>query len=120
MALTGLDETNIILAMDTSQMNSTKVVAKINRSSFAGSGECQRGMVDDVVSRRRLHRSPSPCMSAPCKNGFEVGGTSKTLHRLVGSQVRRWVQCGPRPALHRCAAQGSDALRKGLLVSRHR
>ena len=35
VALTGLDETNIILAMYASQLNHCKVVAKINRKSFA-------------------------------------------------------------------------------------
>lgn len=49
VALTGLDETNIILAMYASQLNHCKVVAKINRKSFADV-VTERGLVDSLVS----------------------------------------------------------------------
>ena len=47
--LTGLDETNIILAMYASQFANCKVVAKINRPSFADLAN-EKGLVDSVVS----------------------------------------------------------------------
>ena len=62
VALTGLDETNIILAMYASQMNSCKVVAKINRSSFA-----DLAWSTASSRRRRSRRSPLRCTSARCR-----------------------------------------------------
>lgn len=108
VALTGLDETNIILAMYASQMNSCKVVAKINRSSFADLATA-KGMVDSVVSTASVTSESIAMYVRAMQNSFESENI-KTLHRLVGGPGRgAGVQCGPGPALHRCAAQGSDA-----------
>lgn len=66
VALTGLDETNIILAMYASQLNHCKVVAKINRKSFADV-VTERGLVDSLVSTGAVTTERSYSMCAPCR-----------------------------------------------------
>lgn len=85
VALTGLDETNIILAMYASQINSCKVVAKINRESFAELAAA-KGMVDSVVSTASVTSESIAMYVRAMQNSFESENI-KTLHRLVGGRV---------------------------------
>ena len=89
VALTGLDETNIILAMYASQINSCKVVAKINRESFAELAAA-KGMVDSVVSTASVTSESIAMYVRAMQNSFESENI-KTLHRLVS--VRLAAQC---------------------------
>ena len=108
VALTGLDETNIILAMYASQLNSCKVVAKINRNSFAELATA-KGMVDSVVSTASVTSESIAMYVRAMQNSFESENI-KTLHRLVGGRVEALeFNVAPGLPLHRCAAQGSDA-----------
>ena len=85
VALTGLDETNIILAMYASQINSCKVVAKINRESFAELAAA-KGMVDSVVSTASVTSESIAMYVRAMQNSFESENI-KTLHRLVSGRV---------------------------------
>lgn len=84
VALTGLDETNIILAMYASQFN-CKVVAKINRPSFSDlvSG---RDLVDSVVSTAAVTSEAIARYVRAVQNSLDSDNI-KTLHRLVGGRV---------------------------------
>ena len=84
VALTGLDETNIILAMYASQFN-CKVVAKINRASFAdlASGH---DLVDSVVSTAAVTSEAIARYVRAVQNSLDSDNI-KTLHRLVGGRV---------------------------------
>lgn len=107
VALTGLDETNIILAMYASQMNSCKVVAKINRESFAELAAA-KGMVDSVVSTASVTSESIAMYVRAMQNSFESENI-KTLHRLVGGRVEALEFNGCAGfAVHRRTAEGSD------------
>lgn len=83
--LTGLDETNIILAMYASQFPNCKVVAKINRPSFADLAN-QKGLVDSVVSTAAVTSEIIARYVRAMQNSFDSDNI-KTLHRLVGGRV---------------------------------
>ena len=83
--LTGLDETNIILAMYASQFPNCKVVAKINRPSFADLAN-QKGLVDSVVSTAAVTSETIARYVRAMQNSFDSDNI-KTLHRLVGGRV---------------------------------
>ena len=91
VALTGLDETNIILAMYASQMNSPKVVAKINRESFAelAAAEGDGGTASGSPYGVRSRRSPLPCTSAPCRTALSRR-TSRRCTVWWAGAWRRW------------------------------
>ena len=115
VALTGLDETNIILAMYASQMNSCKVVAKINRSSFADLATA-KGMVDSVVSTASVTSESIAMYVRAMQNSFESENI-KTLHRLVGGRVEA-LEFNVAPGLPFIGVPLKDlTLRKGLLVA---
>ena len=80
VALTGLDETNIILAMYASQLNHCKVVAKINRKSFADV-VTERGLVDSLVSTGAVTTELIVQYVRAMQN--TTGGSVITLHRMV-------------------------------------
>ncbi len=84
VALTGLDETNIILAMYASQNHDCKVVAKINRRSFADLATA-KGMVDSVVSTGSVTVEQIVQYVRAMRSG--EGSNIKTLHRLVDERV---------------------------------
>lgn len=84
VALTGLDETNIILSMYAAQLNSCKVVAKINRASFADLATAN-GMVDSVVSTGDVTAETILQYVRGMQNSF--GSNIRTLHRAVGGRV---------------------------------
>lgn len=84
VALTGLDETNIILSMYAAQLNSCKVVAKINRTSFADLATAN-GMVDSVVSTGDVTAETILQYVRGMQNSF--GSNIRTLHRVVGGRV---------------------------------
>ena len=84
VALTGLDETNIILAMYASQFN-CKVIAKINRSSFADLA-ASKGLVDSVVSTASVTTETMARYVRAMQNSLDSANI-KTLHRLVGGRV---------------------------------
>ena len=83
--LTGLDETNIILAMYANQFPNCKVVAKINRPSFADLAN-QKGLVDSVVSTAAVTSETIARYVRAMQNSFDSDNI-KTLHRLVGGRV---------------------------------
>ena len=83
--LTGLDETNIILAMYANQFPNCKVVAKINRPSFADLAN-QKGLVDSVVSTAAVTSEIIARYVRAMQNSFDSDNI-KTLHRLVGGRV---------------------------------
>ena len=115
VALTGLDETNIILAMYASQMNSCKVVAKINRESFAELATA-KGMVDSVVSTASVTSESIAMYVRAMQNSFESENI-KTLHRLVGGRVEA-LEFNVAPGLPFIGVPLKDlTLRKGLLVA---
>ena len=84
VALTGLDETNIILAMYASQLNHCKVVAKINRKSFADV-VTERGLVDSLVSTGAVTTELIVQYVRAMQNSQATN--VRTLHRLVGGKV---------------------------------
>ncbi len=84
VALTGLDETNIILAMYASQIRGCKVVAKINRRSFADLAT-EKGMVDSVVSTGSVTVEQIVQYVRSMRNA--KSSNIKTLHRLVDERV---------------------------------
>ncbi len=113
--LTGLDETNIILAMYASQMNSCKVVAKINRNSFAELAAA-KGMVDSVVSTASVTSESIAMYVRAMQNSFESENI-KTLHRLVGrARGGAGIQRCAGFAVHRRTAERFDPA-QGLLVA---
>ena len=115
VALTGLDETNIILAMYASQINSCKVVAKINRESFAELATA-KGMVDSVVSTASVTSESIAMYVRAMQNSFESENI-KTLHRLVGGRVEA-LEFNVAPGLPFIGVPLKDlTLRKGLLVA---
>lgn len=85
VALTGMDETNIILAMYASQFNSCKVVAKINRPSFADLAAANN-LVDSVVSTAAVTSEAIARYVRAMQNSIDSDNI-KTLHRLVGGRV---------------------------------
>ena len=115
VALTGLDETNIILAMYASQINSCKVVAKINRESFAELAAA-KGMVDSVVSTASVTSESIAMYVRAMQNSFESENI-KTLHRLVSGRVEA-LEFNVAPGLPFIGVPLKDlTLRKGLLVA---
>ena len=84
VALTGMDETNIILAMYASQFD-CKVIAKINRSSFADLAAA-KGLVDSVVSAASVTTETIVRYVRAMQNSFDSDNI-KTLHRLVNGRV---------------------------------
>ena len=71
--------------MYASQINSCKVVAKINRESFAELAAA-KGMVDSVVSTASVTSESIAMYVRAMQNSFESENI-KTLHRLVGGRV---------------------------------
>lgn len=84
VALTGMDETNIILAMYASSVNAGKVVAKINRKSFSDLAEA-RGMVDSVVSTGSVTTEQILQYVRAMHNS--MGSNIRTLHRIVDGKA---------------------------------
>lgn len=115
VALTGLDETNIILSMYASQFNSCKVVAKINRSSFAELVS-NNGMVDSVVSTGSVTTEQILQYVRAMQNSL---GSShiKTLHRIVDGRVEA-LEFGVRENASFVGVPLKDLkLKPGLLVA---
>ncbi len=106
VALTGLDETNIILAMYASQINSCKVVAKINRESFAELAAA-KGWWTASSPRRRSRRSPLPCTSAPCRTALSRRTSRRCTVWWAGAGGAGIQRCAGF-AVHRRTAEGSD------------
>ena len=113
--LTGLDETNIILAMYASQFPNCKVVAKINRPSFADLAN-QKGLVDSVVSTAAVTSETIARYVRAMQNSFDSDNI-KTLHRLVGGRVEA-LEFNVGPGLSFIGVPLKDLnLREGLLVA---
>ncbi len=111
--LTGLDETNIILAMYASQFPNCKVVAKINRPSFADLAN-QKGLVDSVVSTAAVTSETIARYVRAMQNSFDSDNI-KTLHRLVGGRVEA-LEFNVGPGLPFIGVPLKDLnLREGLL-----
>ena len=113
--LTGLDETNIILAMYASQFPNCKVVAKINRPSFADLAN-QKGLVDSVVSTAAVTSETIARYVRAMQNSFDSDNI-KTLHRLVGGRVEA-LEFNVGPGLPFIGVPLKDLnQREGLLVA---
>lgn len=113
--LTGLDETNIILAMYASQYPNCKVVAKINRPSFADLAN-QKGLVDSVVSTAAVTSETIARYVRAMQNSFDSDNI-KTLHRLVGGRVEA-LEFNVGPGLPFIGVPLKDLnLREGMLVA---
>lgn len=113
--LTGLDETNIILAMYASQFPNCKVVAKINRPSFADLAN-EKGLVDSVVSTAAVTSETIARYVRAMQNSFDSDNI-KTLHRLVGGRVEA-LEFNVGPGLPFIGVPLKDLnLREGLLVA---
>ena len=113
--LTGLDETNIILAMYASQFPNCKVVAKINRPSFADLAN-QKGLVDSVVSTAAVTSETIARYVRAMQNSVDSDNI-KTLHRLVGGRVEA-LEFNVGPGLPFIGVPLKDLnLREGLLVA---
>ena len=113
--LTGLDETNIILAMYASQFPNCKVVAKINRPSFADLAN-QKGLVDSVVSTAAVTSETIARYVRAMQNSFDSDNI-KTLHRLVGGRVEA-LEFNVGPGLPFIGVPLKNLnLREGLLVA---
>ena len=113
--LTGLDETNIILAMYANQFPDCKVVAKINRPSFADLAN-QKGLVDSVVSTAAVTSETIARYVRAMQNSFDSDNI-KTLHRLVGGRVEA-LEFNVGPGLPFIGVPLKDLnLREGMLVA---
>ena len=113
--LTGLDETNIILAMYASQFPNCKVVAKINRPSFADLAN-QKGLVDSVVSTAAVTSETIARYVRAMQNSFDSDNI-KTRHRLVGGRVAA-LEFNVGPGLPFIGVPLKDLnLREGMLVA---
>ncbi len=113
--LTGLDETNIILAMYANQFPNCKVVAKINRPSFADLAN-QKGLVDSVVSTAAVTSETIARYVRAMQNSFDSDNI-KTLHRLVGGRVEA-LEFNVGPGLPFIGVPLKNLnLREGLLVA---
>ncbi len=84
VALTGVDETNIILSLFASGYTSCKVVAKINRKSFADL-VVNDGLVDSVVSTGNVTSEIILQYTRTMQNN--TTSSVKTLHRIVNEKV---------------------------------
>lgn len=113
--LTGLDETNIILAMYANQFPNCKVVAKINRPSFADLAN-EKGLVDSVVSTAAVTSEIIARYVRAMQNSFDSDNI-KTLHRLVGGRVEA-LEFNVGPGLPFIGVPLKDLnLREGMLVA---
>ena len=113
--LTGLDETNIILAMYANQFPNCKVVAKINRPSFADLAN-QKGLVDSVVSTAAVTSETIARYVRAMQNSFDSDNI-KTLHRMVGGRVEA-LEFNVGPGLPFIGVPLKDLnLREGMLVA---
>lgn len=114
VALTGLDETNIILAMYASQQNNCKVVAKINRQSFADV-VAEKGLVDSLVSTGAVTTELIVQYVRAMQNSQATN--VRTLHRLVGGKVEA-LEFGVTADVPFAGVPLKDLnLRKNLLVA---
>ncbi len=84
VALTGMDETNIILAMYASQFNACKVVAKINRPSFADLAAANN-LVDSVVSTAAVTSEAITRYVRAMQNS--MGSNVETLYKIVANRA---------------------------------
>lgn len=114
VALTGMDESNIILAMYASQFNSCKVVAKINRPSFADLATANN-LVDSVVSTASVTSEAITRYVRAMQNSI-YSDNIKTLHRLVGGRVEA-LEFNVGPSLPFIGKPLKDVqLKDGLLI----
>lgn len=114
VALTGMDESNIILAMYASQFNSCKVVAKINRPSFADLATANN-LVDSVVSTASVTSEAITRYVRAMQNSIDSDNI-KTLHRLVGGRVEA-LEFNVGPGLPFIGKPLKDVqLKDGLLI----
>ncbi len=114
VALTGMDESNIILAMYASQFNSCKVVAKINRPSFADLATANN-LVDSVVSTASVTSEAITRYVRAMQNSI-YSDNIKTLHRLVGGRVEA-LEFNVGPGLPFIGKPLKDVqLKDGLLI----
>lgn len=114
VALTGLDETNIILSMYASQYDRCKVVAKINRANFADL-VAAKGVVDSVVATGSVTTEEILQYVRAMQNSF--GSNVKTLHRIVDERVEA-LEFGVTDSLPFAGVPLKDLnLKKGILIA---
>ena len=86
VALTGLDETNNHpFDVRPRRGNTAKVIAKVNRPSFAGPGHCQRHAGQCPFSTSTVTTEAILQYVRAMQN--TLGSNIKALHRIVGGQV---------------------------------
>lgn len=95
VALTGMDETNIILSVYASQCGAGKVITKINNKSFEDMAAAN-SMVDTVVSAGSATSETILLYLRAMENSR--GSSIKTLHRLVGGRVEA-LEFNVRPGM---------------------
>lgn len=83
IALTGLDEENIILALYTQQNTDAKVITKINRPTLASIAESTG--LGSIISPRTITANLIVRYVRAMQNS--MGSNIETLHRLVGGAV---------------------------------
>lgn len=82
-SLTGIDEENIIMAMFASSCQVPKVVAKINRDSYAGMADMLG--LETVISPKNITANHIVSYVRAMQNSF--GSNIETLYRLVDNQI---------------------------------
>ena len=95
VALTGMDETNILLSMYAAQNTNCKVIAKVNRSSFAELATAN-GMLESVVSASDVTSESILQYVRAMQNS--LGSNIKALHRIVGGRVEA-LEFGVEPGI---------------------
>lgn len=113
VALTGMDETNIILAMYASQLPKCKVVAKINRREFANLINTSSA-TDCIVNTPSVVTEQILQYVRAMMNGT---GSIKTLHRLVDEKVEA-IEFGVTAAVPFVGTPIKDLkLKDGMLIA---
>lgn len=83
VALTGMDEENILLSIFASSLNVSKIIAKVNRNEFATMAE-NLG-IECVVSPRRIVSDVITTYARALRNS--LGSNVETLYKLMGGKA---------------------------------
>lgn len=102
IALTGMDEENIVLSLFSRSLGVSKVVTKISRPTYSSALLDQLGL-DSVIFPARLTASTILRYVRAMQNA-DPGGQIQTLHHIVGGQAealefrvtRQWPYAGTR------------------------
>ncbi len=84
VALTGLDEENIVISLYGKQMHAKKTVAKVTRMNF--SQVLEQLEIDSVISPKGIIATQI-LRYVRAKNNKDDDGSVKTLHRLINDEI---------------------------------